>query len=128
MVVGELGYTLYGNFRDWKTYDDKPMPKWGELPDDIQAAWRSTEIGLATYFEKQNRVVIVDPLPKSSLLSNDEWSVYALLSSAYNFYIDLPILFSQDRSDFADGINSLKNLLMSRPVMRELNEENINNG
>lgn len=36
-------YEAYGDNRGWKTYDDKPMPQWEELPKEIQTAWEVAE-------------------------------------------------------------------------------------
>ena len=32
-------YDAYALKVDWKTYDNKPMPTWQELPDNIKQRW-----------------------------------------------------------------------------------------
>jgi len=32
-------YQAYGDLRDWKAYDGKPMPTFEKLPDGIRDAW-----------------------------------------------------------------------------------------
>lgn len=39
--LGKIAYEAYSENRNWKTYDDKPMPKWDELRPEIQAAWEA---------------------------------------------------------------------------------------
>lgn len=58
--------------------------------------------------------------PENSVLTQEEWDVYSLLSIAYNAYIRLPILFQGDQREFAYSINILKNIVMSRAAEREL--------
>lgn len=36
---GKTAYEAYGENRNWKTYDDKPMPQWKDLKPEIQHAW-----------------------------------------------------------------------------------------
>lgn len=50
MELGEFSYTAYGFNRNWKTYDDKPMPKWEDLTPEIQAAWAYVEQANAEKF------------------------------------------------------------------------------
>ena len=58
-----------------------------------------------------------------SLLSPEEWAVYDHLSEAFNSFIKLDKLHAQDAREFAFHINALKNIIMSRPVARELVEK-----
>jgi hypothetical protein len=37
--LAQLGYDAYGRNRQWRTWDDKPMPQWSELTKIIQEAW-----------------------------------------------------------------------------------------
>ena len=62
---------------------------------------------------------------ENSLLSHEEWEVYSHLSLAYNAFIQLETIFPSDKADFERGINELKNLLMSRPVARELQQKGV---
>lgn len=39
-VLAKSSYEAYGNNRDWKTHDGKPMPRWEDLSDVIRDAWR----------------------------------------------------------------------------------------
>lgn len=56
----------------------------------------------------------------ASLLSEQEWEVYSHLSEAWNKFIKLELLHPNDNPEFAFYINGAKNILMSRPVEREL--------
>lgn len=60
-----------------------------------------------------------------SLLSPKEWEVYSHLSEAWNTFIELDELFVTDREDFARHINAIKNIVMSRPVARELARQGV---
>jgi hypothetical protein len=62
----------------------------------------------------------------NSLLSHEEWDVYSKLSEAWNLFIQLERLHSQDNVEFSFHINALKNIIMSRPVSRELVAQEIN--
>ncbi|MDA0244685.1 MAG: hypothetical protein OT477_14800 [Chloroflexi bacterium] len=37
--LGQIAYEAYGDFRDWKAWDGKPMPTWAEVNEGIKAAW-----------------------------------------------------------------------------------------
>lgn len=37
--VGKMAYEAYGESTGWKNFEGKPMPKWVNLPPNIQAAW-----------------------------------------------------------------------------------------
>jgi len=39
-TLGQLAYEGYGKHRNWKTFDERPMPTWAELRPDIQEAWQ----------------------------------------------------------------------------------------
>ena len=38
--VARSGYVAYGDFRNWRTHDDKRMPRWDEVSEEIREAWR----------------------------------------------------------------------------------------
>jgi hypothetical protein len=57
------------------------------------------------------------------ILTPEEWDVYSLLSEAWNRFIELPIYHRQDHIEFAQSVNALKNIVMSRPVCRELQKQ-----
>lgn len=38
-MLAKMGYEAYGSYTNFKTYDDKPMPKWDDLPLRIKNAW-----------------------------------------------------------------------------------------
>lgn len=46
VTKGEAAYSRYGTRRNWKTYDEKPMPKWEELLPEIQEAWEAAGEGV----------------------------------------------------------------------------------
>lgn len=58
-----------------------------------------------------------------SLLDELEWTVYDYLSKAWSEFIKLPTLHPNDRVEFAQAINVCKNIIMARPVARELVEK-----
>lgn len=61
----------------------------------------------------------------SNLMTEEECNVYSKLSEAWNLFIALEVLHSEDRPEFARAINAAKNILMSRPVAREMQEQNV---
>lgn len=48
-VAAKRGYDAYGHFRDWKTFDNRPMPLWDNLTPEIQEAWKTSAMHVATY-------------------------------------------------------------------------------
>lgn len=60
---------------------------------------------------------------KESLLTADEWEVYEFLTEAWNHFVKLEILFIGDRTEFSEHINALKNIVMSRPVVKEVRDQ-----
>lgn len=55
-------------------------------------------------------------------MTDAEWDVYDALSVAFNRFVALPVLHPNDQGDFANAVNVLKNLVMSRPVARLMAE------
>ncbi len=39
--TAHVAYDAYGDYVEWKNHLGNPMPKWGELPEKIQNAWRA---------------------------------------------------------------------------------------
>jgi hypothetical protein len=37
--VARAGYEGYGDWTGWRTYDDRDMPRWDDLPDNTRLAW-----------------------------------------------------------------------------------------
>lgn len=37
--IGRVGYESYAAFTNWKTFDDRKMPEWFDLPMRVRAAW-----------------------------------------------------------------------------------------
>jgi hypothetical protein len=62
----------------------------------------------------------IDRSNEFDLLTPEEWDVYDALSVAWNRFVALPVLFVGDRPEFANHINTLKTLVMSRAVAREM--------
>jgi hypothetical protein len=48
--LAQIAYEAYGENRNWKTYDDKPMPKWEDLKPEIQDAWAAAAQAVASEF------------------------------------------------------------------------------
>lgn len=36
---GQIGYEAYGDYANWKAFNDAPMPRWDGLREDIKAKW-----------------------------------------------------------------------------------------
>lgn len=49
IVMAKLAYGAYGQSTDFKNYQGKPMPKWDDLGDAIQAAWVCAANAIAGY-------------------------------------------------------------------------------
>lgn len=62
-----------------------------------------------------------EPKP-DTLLTREEWETYSFLSDAWNAFINLEKLHVEDSKEFAFHINAAKNIVMSRPVSRELRD------
>lgn len=45
--LGQLAYSAYGDYVEWKNFAGQPMPKWEELPEKIQDAWIASSLTLA---------------------------------------------------------------------------------
>lgn len=39
-TLGEIAYSAYGKWVDYKNFQGNPMPKWDTLPIKIQDAWQ----------------------------------------------------------------------------------------
>lgn len=35
----ESAFNAYGEKANWKTWDDKPMPQWNEVGEEVQSRW-----------------------------------------------------------------------------------------
>lgn len=57
-------------------------------------------------------------------LKKKEDEILLILANAYNKFGDLPILHEADTEDFLRAIHMAQNIVMSRPVMRQINKEN----
>lgn len=76
---------------------------------------------MSTTADRVAPLLIDDFIPSAdSLLNEQEWDVYSLLSASYSAFVALPVNFPGDQAEFALHVNALKNLLMSRPVEKEL--------
>jgi hypothetical protein len=58
-------------------------------------------------------------------ITEEEIKIYHALSDVYNDFLKLPVYFDFDTSEFASGINTLKNILLSRVAVRQLMGEGI---
>jgi hypothetical protein len=38
-LIAQSAYAAYGRTTDFKNYQGLPMPKWEDLPENIQKAW-----------------------------------------------------------------------------------------
>lgn len=44
--LGAVGYSAYGNFTEWKTFDGRDMPQWEKLSSRIQMAWQEAAFAI----------------------------------------------------------------------------------
>lgn len=60
MTPGQIGYEAYALFTGGKTFDNRDMPQWKDLPDRIQAAWEAAGIAIlmrnSDLRDRKNRV------------------------------------------------------------------------
>lgn len=47
--LGKAGYETYGDFVGWVAHTGKPMPRWDELPEQIQLAWQAAAMRIRSY-------------------------------------------------------------------------------
>lgn len=52
MAITRDAYQAYGDSRDWKAYDGKPMPAFDALPDGIRDAWRASVLKTIESYER----------------------------------------------------------------------------
>lgn len=66
LAITRDAYQAYGDLRAWKTYDDKPMPSFEALPDDIRDAWQAaTKKAIESYTRAIDATTVTpaDPAP-----------------------------------------------------------------
>lgn len=54
MTPGQIGYEAYALSTGGKTYDDRDMPRWKDLPERIQAAWEAAAAAISRRDRIQN--------------------------------------------------------------------------
>lgn len=52
--LAEAAYNAYGDNRRWKNFEDKPMPRWDELPEYIQIAWIAAVVAVRNILKPEN--------------------------------------------------------------------------
>ena len=60
---------------------------------------------------------------KEKLLTDEEYIVVGLLSSAWNSFCLLPELHPDHKSEMTNAIHTAQDIIMARPVQREFNTE-----
>lgn len=53
----------------------------------------------------------------AKLLTDDEMAVMNALTEAWNGFLKLPCLHSDDVNDFRNGVHTLQRIIMSRPAL-----------
>lgn len=52
--LARIAYNAYGENRNWKTFDDRPMPTWEKLTEPIQIAWVAAAIAVRNAVKPDN--------------------------------------------------------------------------
>lgn len=46
--LGEIAYNAYCDTRDWKSFNNEPLPKWPDVKPEIKAGWVAAASAVAT--------------------------------------------------------------------------------
>jgi hypothetical protein len=69
LAITRDAYHAYGDLREWKAYDGKPMPAFEELPDGIRDAWRAATVkAIESYARAIESTKPAEPAPVESPL------------------------------------------------------------
>lgn len=50
--LAKAGYGAYGTLAEWKNFEGKPMPQWGELRPDIRDKWVAATRAILDEYER----------------------------------------------------------------------------
>jgi hypothetical protein len=62
---GEVAFDLYAQAKRGKTYDNKPIPAWGEVGRDVKDAWEVAARGVIEWW------AVEGSLPRKPLTLDD---------------------------------------------------------
>lgn len=54
-LLAQSAYVAYGRSTGWKNYRGLDMPRWEDLGEAIQNAWRAAVVEVATLIEQHTR-------------------------------------------------------------------------
>lgn len=57
---GQTAYEAYGQNRDWKAWDGRPMPTWEDVIPEIKIAWQVASHAVIAEFKKNVNFRMVD--------------------------------------------------------------------
>lgn len=57
------------------------------------------------------------------MITDKEREVVNLLVEAWNKFFELPVMHTSDRDEFMRAIHAAQNIVLSRPTIRELDNE-----
>jgi hypothetical protein len=60
LAITRDAYQAYGDCRDWKAYDGKPMPTFDALPDGIRDAWHASTRKVIDSYQRASTVTQPD--------------------------------------------------------------------
>lgn len=46
LELAQGAYEAYGDLADWKTFDGRDMPQWGDLPDRTRTLWATASLAV----------------------------------------------------------------------------------
>lgn len=55
-------------------------------------------------------------------LTEEEKQAFSCLAEAWNAFVDLPALHSDDRTEFRQAIHQAQRIVLARPALRQLND------
>lgn len=61
IAITRDAYQAYGDLREWKAYDGKPMPRFEDLPDGIRDAWHAATVKAIDSYVRATTVTTREP-------------------------------------------------------------------
>lgn len=55
--LAQMAYHAYGDWVGWKTASGKPLPRWGELPMQLQNAWTAATATIAIEVRREAGII-----------------------------------------------------------------------
>jgi hypothetical protein len=66
LAITRDAYRAYGDLREWKAYDGKPMPTFEALPEGIRDAWHAAALKAIDSYVRATTVTKVEPKTPST--------------------------------------------------------------